>query len=64
MYMSDRCVFSFILSTPFESLFLTRREWEEKGSEYLKEHGCSNAYLPPVPDEPPDVAKRRKRQQA
>lgn len=48
-------------TAPFQSLFLSRAEWSEKGAEYLKEHALSNAFLPAAPEETPEMAKRRKR---
>jgi actin-related protein 5 len=37
-----------------EAAFVTRRDYEEKGAEYLKEHSCSNRYW--VSPEPVVVA--------
>jgi len=46
---------------PFDQIFITRAEWEEKGADYLKEHALANLYVPTAPEELPDAVKRRKR---
>lgn len=41
------------MAVPTLKHFITRKEYEEMGSEYLKEHYCSNGYFPtPVSEDP------------